>query len=350
MDDLDEHAAVVRSWAEQQAGPWLAGSMPWSNALALIDNLNNGERNIYLLKLQNGQVAIEKKPVGPWSGRVNSLATHRAGQYRDFIEVVSRRCCPGLTTTLAIYVGDQALAAPPMPVFAFQKPHGNDSLLLPDVDLLESGFPTVESLSDPLSYLEKNCSAIFVGSTTGRRVTEAVVRELGLPRLRSAVFFRNHPLVDFRLPNLVQWDSSATKQLLREMGFGDGVRVSWPQQFRHRFIISMDGNGASCGRVVRALLSNSVLLKYDSPHTLYYFSGLQPWLHYVPISCDEDVVHTVELELGHPGYFADIARAGQRFAQTLLSRDSAILYTSELLRLYSATFTNMQLPPPGSGG
>ena len=349
MEVLHDPSTVLRAWAAEQVGFWLAGSISSSDALADFDILNNSEPNVFILRAQGGRVGIAEKPLGPWSKRVSSLGPRRALQYRDFLEVVLRRFCPDLATTLAVYIADGALAAPPVPVFAFQKPRGNASLLLPDVDLLESDFPTIESLSDSLSYMEKHCSAIFVGSTTGSRLNEAMVHELGLPRLRSAIFFRNHPLVEFRLPNLVQCDSSATEQLLREMGFGDGIRVSWSQQLRHRFIISMDGNGASCGRIVRGLLSNSVLLKYDSPHMLYYFSGLQPWLHYVPISCDEDVVRTVEIELRHPGFFADIAQAGQRFARSLLSRDSAILYTSELLQLYAATCSGSQIPPRGSG-
>jgi hypothetical protein len=47
--------------------------------------------------------------------------------------------------------------------------------------------------------------------------------------------------------------------------------------------------------VVIALKSNSALLKYDSPHHLYYFKELVPWLHYVPIVERGDIENILRL-------------------------------------------------------
>ncbi|HXR36956.1 MAG TPA: glycosyl transferase family 90 [Candidatus Binataceae bacterium] len=176
-------------------------------------------------------------------------------------------------------------------------------------------------------------------------VSKEVVRNLTLPRLRAAVYFKDNPDVQFHLPRLVQCDSEETKDLLCAMGFGSDNWVDWRAQFGHRFIISMDGNGATCSRVFVTLRSNSVLLKYASPHQLHYFSGLIPWTHYIPIDSDEDVNQIVHIEQKCPGFFRHIAEQGQAFANRYLTRWQAMKYTGWLLRMYASSFEASSAQP-----
>jgi hypothetical protein len=101
----------------------------------------------------------------------------------------------------------------------------------------------------------------------------------------------------------------------------------------------MDGNGATCSRVAIALMSQCVLLKYNSDRVLYYFGGLQPWLHYVPVGEDADVERIIALEATDPARFARIAANGRAFARTYLGSANARFYTAQLLQLYAAAFT-----------
>jgi hypothetical protein len=140
--------------------------------------------------------------------------------------------------------------------------------------------------------------------------------------------------VDFRLPNIVQCDSEKTADLIRALGIC-GQHTSFREQLRNRFIISMDGNGATCSRVAITLKSNSVLLKYDSPHILYYFSQLIPWLHYIPVSRDEDVNAILDIERAHPGYFQMIAEESAAFYNRLLCRASILAYGADLISMYA---------------
>ena len=100
----------------------------------------------------------------------------------------------------------------------------------------------------------------------------------------------------------------------------------------------MDGNGAAFSRVAVALKSRSVLLKYDSPRELYYFPGLVPWLHYIPIATDQDIVDVVRIEREHPGYFRYAADAGRRFFRTFLNRGAVMSYASRLIEMYFSVF------------
>ena len=114
--------------------------------------------------------------------------------------------------------------------------------------------------------------------------------------------FKDSDLVEFRLPRLVHCADAAAAALMVEMGLGTGEQP-WRYQFRRKFIISMDGNGATCSRVAIALRSRSVLVKYGSPYELYYSGGLAPWLHYIPVERDAEVADLVRMERESPGRF-----------------------------------------------
>jgi hypothetical protein len=225
---------------------------------------------------------------------------------------------------------------PTVPLFCFQKEHGARSLLMPDIDFMLSNFYEGESFIDTNRYMQKSATAVFAGATTGGRIDVEVARNKSTPRLRAAAYFDGNPRVDFRLPGITQVASPEAQTMLEALPFCQKPRLPWQQQFRSRFVISIDGNGATCSRVAVALHSNSVLLKYDSNHVLYYFGGLQPWLHYVPVASDSDIEKILDLESRDPAFFEQIAAAGRRFARTYLNRPATQRYTAALLQLYSA--------------
>ena len=173
-----------------------------------------------------------------------------------------------------------------------------------------------------------------------------------MPRLRAARYFQGHQRIGFFLPAIVQCDTAETRQILEEMAFCQEQRVSWQEQFTRRFVISMDGNGATCSRVAIALRSNSVLIKYASAEMLYYFHGLQEWLHYIPVAHDRDLDALLDLGDWSPRSPEEIAYAGRSFAERFLTRDSIIAYTVTLLSLYSKCFgtqaAEMSAVEPGS--
>ena len=286
-------------------------------------------------RIENGRVSIaEKAPATP-----DKVPIWRPPLYQKFLTHVVESFCPDLTTDLLVHVGDGGLGNERVPILAFQKPHDTNPLLLPDVDLLEADFfEGPHTFDDQLVFFEKDTSAVFVGATSGMRIDEDVVRYLRLPRLRSAMFFKDNPRVDFRLPVLDNVVSDGAREMLVRMGFGLGNRLTYEEQLRHKFIISMDGFGATCSRVATSLMSNSVLLKYDSPHRLFYFHGLKEWIHYVPISEDRDVLTVIRMEEENRGLFALIAQQGQDFFRTYLVRSAAARYTALLLGLYAGLF------------
>jgi len=134
-----------------------------------------------------------------------------------------------------------------IPSFAFQKVRGSAVILLPDVDLLSIDLDD-PSLEDGFGFEAKVKHAMFVGSTTGRTIDAEVVLSGKHERLRAAVSFKDTPAVTFELPGIAQCDSPETERLIENLGI-TGRRRSWHEQFGSRYLISIDGNGATCSRV-----------------------------------------------------------------------------------------------------
>jgi hypothetical protein len=346
------------SWCAKEIAVWLGRGVDYDHALEKFNEFNETRRQTHLFRISAGQVSIAPKP-----SVLPDFGMARAKYYQDFIQSVVSTLCPELDTTIAIDSGDGGFGphAEPqevtdeVPVFVFQKQQNAHGLLLPDIDFLREGFPEEPRFEkDLVTYDEKSCSAIFVGATTGgRTITRQVIADLAnnivtdrtQPRLRAAFYFKDNPDVQFLLPVLHQYDSMETADLLRSMGFGSNVWVPWKAQFAHRFIISIDGNGATCSRVARALKSNSVLLKYTSKSELYYFSALAPWTHYIPVESDEDVSEVLRIEQKCPGFFRHIAKQSQEFADRYLTRPQAMKYMAWLLRLYASSFRASSATP-----
>ena len=138
----------------------------------------------------------------------------------------------------------------------------------------------------------------------------------------------------FVLPNIVQVADAETYDHLVGLGLGDR-RIEWREQAGCKYLISMDGNGATCSRVAAALKSNSVLLKYDSPYQLFYFKGLRSWDNFIPVQEDQDVLDIMALGARRPRKMASVAKRGRRFYARFLNRPFCELYVAELLKAYS---------------
>lgn len=341
QDVNEEDNAVIESWCLEQLAPWLLRDAAPTEVAAEQVHLNRLSPCVFIVSIKEGRVSVADKP----SGMVlPQIVTDRVRLYLAFFQDVVREHRLDIDTTFVLDVGDGGLESTVLPVFLFQKPQGSTAVLIPDIDFLGQQFYERDEYADARAYADKSTSAVFVGSTTGAIYTQESVRALAPPRLHAAEYFRNKPDVTFMLTHLVQCDSPETEALLRSMGFGDGRYVKWREQFRHKLVLSMDGNGATCSRVVVALKSNSALVKYASSYVLYYFSQLVPWCHYIPVTADADVERVVEIERSHPGVFEPVARQGRMFAERFLNRHAVQLYVAQLLRLYAGS--EWRLPYP----
>jgi hypothetical protein len=327
---------VIKSWAARELSPWRLCQTPYETYTRAIDQLNLSEESLFKFTLRSGGCDVADKPNHPV--RAASIA-RRVDFYLQFFNFVTTALPPEFTATIALGVADKVPFVPEVPIFSFQKKRGNKTILLPDIDFMIFDYYRSGATHDTIEYEDKSDKAIFVGGTSGGQISPNVARACSLPRLRAARFFWEHPKIEFLLPAIVQTTNDEAREVLQNLPFCGVPRITWQEQFKCRYIISMDGNGATCSRVAIALRSNSVLLKYDSEEVLYYFHAMQPWLHYIPISRDEDVETCLRMVEWSPDLPRMIAAEGRRFAQRYLTMEAVVAYARELLSLFPGCFS-----------
>lgn len=295
-----------------------------------ITEYNNTRPFTAVFNVHDRKISVEEKE----NPTLNENYIYRKNAYLKFFQNVVLNFGLDFSTRFAFELFDEGFDGADIPAFAFQRNVGSKILLFPDIDFL--AFDFYESYKDELAYEDKKNLAIFVGSTTGLvPISVDDVLNNKVPRIVSAQFFRNCREVIFSLPKIVQADSVKTEKLLENLGFGGQKTIGWNEQFKNKFLISMDGNGATCSRVVISLKSRCVLLKYKSTSELFYFKNLIPMKHYVPINKDSDVIEVVLNEILNPGKYKTIADEGQRFFDKYLLQRHVYEYCKNLLVGYS---------------
>ena len=334
---LDEEArGAIWSWARRETAPWQFRGLNETIVGAELENLNNTDERAYIFDISLGNVSFWPKP-DHLKEKERFQYTFRADLYKAFLQDVVDLWVPDIEVRFCMSMCDGWINNNVLPTFTYQKP-GGQCICLPDPDCLSENFYEAAKYRDPASFLDKRCSAVFYGSTSGALIDEEMARARSLPRLHAAEYFSAWTNVEFMLPNICQYENEGVLQILKGLPFCGGSGATWRQQLEHKFLISIDGNGATCSRVAVALHSNSILMKYDSIYRLYYFDGLQPWRHYLPIPNHEYVLHAIDAEKKHPGSMMRIAEEGRKFAKTYLNREATEIYTAATLLLYKECF------------
>lgn len=329
--------ATLAAWVEAEFLPWRRGGADVAAIEQALRDEARRDGQICLFRMEDG--AIDFAPFTrihrPHLLDPAHSGGARAHLYLGHLREAARRFGVRGSALFGVFVADLHLARPRAPVFAYQKPAGNRCLLLPDVDLLGDGGCREE---DPIPFARKRPQAIFVGSTTGTPLlTREQVAAGANPRLAAARFFRDRDDVVFHLPNIVQHDGPATRAAIEALGVG-GRWWSRAEQQAFRYLLTMDGNGATCSRVATGLWSEQVLVKYASPHQLYYFRGLEPWRHYLPVREHRDVLDLLEDARRDPGSHEEIALRSREFARRFLTRGRVLRYSALMLAAYVARF------------
>jgi hypothetical protein len=108
--------------------------------------------------------------------------------------------------------------------------------------------------------------------------------------------------------------------------------MSLEEQYKYRYIISIDGNTSAWDRVPWILNSNSVLLMKKSEHKCWYYDFLIPNVHYIPFDDDTDLEAIV---LSNEDRSKIIKNANQ-FVKDYLAYDKHKLYMQYLLQAMSS--------------
>jgi hypothetical protein len=335
---LDQIDADIAALADIQIAHWGTQTLTRNGLDAAFDALNARHHQVFILDIAGPRVTIRPKtPVleTPLAAAQMPDFIARARRYRMLIAFVIRAFRLDIHTTIALDVNDQPLAGTSLPLFAFQNTPATNAILLPDVDFF--GWSWYRGMTDRLAYDDKAIRAVFAGSSSGQMHDIADIERPTNPRLVAAARFTGHPNIDVRISRAVQCTPEAKALLERQPYFKP--ELGWSAQWQNRFILSIDGNGATCSRVALALKSNCALIKYASPFHLYYFDRLTPGRDYLAVTSEREIEDIVEAELSRPGHHRDIAHAGAAFFRRFLDRAPVLAYTAALLKRYDALTT-----------
>ncbi|MGD1277421.1 MAG: glycosyl transferase family 90 [Tepidisphaeraceae bacterium] len=110
-----------------------------------------------------------------------------------------------------------------------------------------------------------------------------------------------------------------------------GGFISPADHCQYRFLIDLQGRGFSA-RLKLLLFTGRPLFVQERRWNEYYFSELQPYVHYIPVREDlSDLISQLDWAHAHPDRCAAIAAEAQRFAQTRLRRRHAVQYLAQRL-------------------
>ena len=336
QDEVRE--AALLGLIDAQLEPWRQRPpLRGERAVDLLQDLNTHFASLHVFEVDARQVDVWKKPA--LLNRQESeegearMYGKRANHYRTLLTEVAKLSRSDDRFLLAMDLADIPMEHDAWPVFGFQKRAASTNLLLPDVDFFHHAW--YQDDSDPLRYEDKSNTACFVGSSTGASLDANAVEHDTSPRLHLASRFVNDDRVVFKIAHAAHCDTEATRRLLMAKPyFADPMR--WDEQLKHRFLLSIDGNGATCSRVVKSLRSQGVLVKFQSEYGLYYFPLLRPDQHLLEVSSPEQVWRILDLESLQPGHYRAVAAAGQDFAERYLSAPAVVHYTRLMLRQYAA--------------
>ena len=258
--DTEVRAAYVRGWAIREMAPWRLRGINQDVAERFVQDMNAKHSWAAAYRFAHGEASLVPRPDG--SAR-HAGHQSRAVLYLNFFQDVAKALPSDFRAMICLNLDDQQWHDFDYPIFCFQKRRGSLGPLVPDIDFLASNFYEGGSFIDTISYENKRQIAVFTGGTSGGLITETVARTLSLPRLRAANYFKDSKRVDFRLPSITQTASADVRSMLESLPFCRKPRMAWKEQLQAKFLLSIDGNGATCSRVVIALASNSVLLKYE---------------------------------------------------------------------------------------
>ena len=339
---VEEIEGIFDDWVKTELTPWLDAYLSPDQVADRLQQDYQSDGAFCFFQIDNGIVEID--PVmaieRPYMVDLSHMMGLRAHFFLSLLRDAVRLFGVKGSARICIFVADEYVSDLRGPAFFFQKPVGGRALLLPDIDLIILGYCADSDgrFGDVVSWENKQNHAVFVGSTTGNvPLTERHVNERTNARIRAATYFRGQANVTFELPNICQEDSASTRKLIESLDIG-GPDRSWAEQQQSRYQISLDGNGATCARVAISLHSHSVLMKYASPNILYYFQGLYPWRHYIPIVHDINILRALEDASDFEYMHRDIATRSRIFAQQILTRHAILSYTSRLLQSYINAF------------
>lgn len=235
----------------------------------------------------------------------------------------------------------------PAPIFTFAKQKGGSRLILiPDCEALNPADRNYISSvilkgAKEFPWEQKKNLVFWRGAATGSAPT---IEQLASNCLTQAPRFQ---LVDIsqKLPELVDaafvsWNCNSNNRDLFIARFRLTSAVHPHDHLLYKYLIDLDGNTCCYSRTYWVLLSNSLMLKQTTNNIQWFYKGLQPFVHFVPLRQDlSDLQEKLIYCKNNDSVSRSIAQNGTDFALKHLQYEHNLDYMANLLAAYKTHLT-----------
>lgn len=223
------------------------------------------------------------------------------------------------------------------PIFVFAKnKYYTTHILFPDSDALYNYHNVENSIIDASkkSPWENKLNKVFWrGSTTDGWYDVDHWRMW--PRALLVLLSLKQPeLIDAKFSNLIPVADTNHEMVSMPEIMSDYVAPS--DSLHYKYLLQIDGVTCSSHRFYWTLLSNCVVFKQVTDNIEWYYRGLSPNYHYVPIAKDmSDLLEKIDYAKNHDLQMQQMAKNGTQFAKEDLSQEMIYLYIYLLLTNYA---------------
>lgn len=229
-----------------------------------------------------------------------------------------------------------------VPVFVMSKLHDSKKplILFPDFDALTERYQVasqidIVKLESP--WNKKTAKLIWRGSSAQctKDGFHVPIREDSLDqfsRITLCELSKKHPdLIDAGFTLLAQGGE--------HIPYLQTLKSSWvpyTEQFNFKYHIHIDGNTTAYSASGWKFFIGSLIFKPDSPWIQWYFGGLIPWVHYIPVRRDlQDLVELLHWAKSNDQKARKIAKNAQRFARNEIVMSKNLMYFYYVISEYS---------------
>uniref|UniRef100_A0A6C0F9K4 Glycosyl transferase CAP10 domain-containing protein n=1 Tax=viral metagenome TaxID=1070528 RepID=A0A6C0F9K4_9ZZZZ len=209
-----------------------------------------------------------------------------------------------------------------IPLFAFAcKKECSKYTLIPDIHYLESnGYQNIKK--DDIPWEQKQSIAYWRGQPSGFKVTAKEDLNL-LPRIKLAYLSENLNLLDVKITNgIVNLKRDISKYLKTLSIYGE--KKDFIENYKYKYVINIDGFGPAWSGLYLKLCSKCLVFCIESQFKQWYYEGLLPWVHYVPIKSDmSDLEDQVKWAINNDEKAKNIAEASYKFMKSLKQFNSS---------------------------
>lgn len=259
----------------------------------------------------------------------------RIKRFKDILEHLCKT--KGLSdTTLLISITDGLNAKEEIPFFGMCKMDSNRIILIPDYESLGSRYQVlkydgIDITQEEFPWENKLPQLIWRGSTAQHFLKMNEENMDSFSRVNLCKLSEKYPSkIDAKFTLFVQ-HADRIPAIYRFQG----KTMSFKEQMNYKYHILIDGNVCPYTKSGWKFFTNSLLFKPQSKWVQWYYSSLEPYVHYIPINADlSNLMEKMNWALENDFEAKKIASQCREFAISHLTVEKDLIYLYEVIRRY----------------